>query len=190
MMKKSRNWMKNEALVPATLVALLGLCGSAVGCEGETDGERGPRDNCRGQAVGCGDPLLHYWLTPELGDGEYRITVESPDGVFVCTMIRDGVNDVEVPIVSFACDDATFEEDADLRSDGLSFFDWQPETITLTVEDVTTGCLISQMDEPVYEAQYDECGDNACIDAWAKWDITELHARLSGMGGAGGVGGP
>ena len=66
---------KKKTILPTIMMACLGLVGSAVGCNGDDD-KNEPRDNCRGVSSGCGDPLLHYWLNPELQVGEYVELVE------------------------------------------------------------------------------------------------------------------
>jgi hypothetical protein len=182
--------MKSKQILKCWLATFLLLGASATGCKSEDEPEKeSPRDPCEFEDFGCGDPLLHYYLDPELPDGQYRVTVETPEGNESCTLTRAGENEVGTPIIEVECEDDNFEDTADFNSIGLSFYNWLPETISLRIEDTESGCSISLTDEPVYEASYSECGDITCIEAWSRWTITDLHSCLSGMGGAGGMSG-
>lgn len=170
------------------LLSALVLGGLFVGCSDEEPQDS--KDPCDGQGSGCGAPLLQFAIWDPLPDGEYRITVESPEGDGACTVVRDGLTETDRPNYSFQCDEASFEETANFDIYGLLFYDWMPETITVTLTNVDSGCAVSQTEQPSYEATWSECGET-CIDALIELDTAELRTPrcTSGLGGAGGSGG-
>lgn len=183
--------MKKHPAVPflGLLASLLLVAFAAFACsDGAEDNYDGPEDPCRNQSGSCGSDMLHFSFSDILPDGAYRVTVNGDEEEEICTVIRSGSNEVDVPNFSVTCESQSFESQVSMDRYGLSIFEYQPKIVTLTIENTSTGCRLSMTEEPSYEALWSECGDT-CIEAFLDFDVSELltDACSNAMGGAGGT---
>src|SRR5690606_20275207 len=125
------------------------------------------------EAFSCGSDMLHFSFTELLPDGEYNVTIYGDGQEAICTIIRSGSNEFDVPIYSVTCESQAFESQVSIDRYGLSIYEYRPEVVTLTIENVASGCILSITEEPHYEAHWSECGET-CIDAFVDLDVSEL----------------
>lgn len=180
--------MKTRTFVRAAVLSTLAIGVSSFGCNAEKSNK--VKDPCENQQSSCGDPLLQFAIWEPLPDGEYLITIESSEGDGTCTLVRNGDTDTGLPALAFECEEGVVGQHADFDRYGLLFWDWMPETITVAIENVATGCSVSQTESPTYKATWSECG-TTCIDALIEMETNELRGGSCspGAGGSGGAGG-